>query len=96
MGTFCNRFSFYLTFYSLGFILLASSNSLKERILRWIGIHPLQLLFYFTIIVLIIGIIGFTGVNNWSSAFRSIFTVGFSLVLTAFLAYIIFVGQLLQ
>ncbi|MDF1511943.1 hypothetical protein PZE06_28230, partial [Robertmurraya sp. DFI.2.37] len=59
-------------------------------------IHPLQLLFYFTLIVLIIGIIGFTGVNNWSSAFRSIFTVSFSLVLTAFLAYIIFVGQLLQ
>ncbi|MGG0719335.1 hypothetical protein ABE096_17295 [Robertmurraya massiliosenegalensis] len=96
MGLFFNRWSFYLSFISIGFVLVVSSNSMKERIINWSGIHPLQILFYFTILVLVLGIIGFTGVNSWSSALRSIFTVGFTLVLTVFLAYIIFVGQLLE
>ncbi|WP_019155703.1 hypothetical protein [Robertmurraya massiliosenegalensis] len=96
MGLFFNRWSFYLSFISIGFVFLASSNSMKERIIKWFGIHPLQILFYFTILVLVFGIIGFSAVNNWSSALRSIFTVGFTLVLTVFLAYIIYVGQLLE
>lgn len=91
-----NRWSFYFSFICMALCLFFSFKSIKDRFLMWVGIHPLDFLLYFTIIVLLAGMIGFLGINNWKSAIRSIFTVGFSLVLTVFLAYIKFVGHLVE
>lgn len=94
MGALMNRWSFYLSFISLVFVLVVSTNTINDLIMKWVGIHPLEILFYFTLIVLLLGVIGFSGVDSWKSVLRSIFTVGFTLVLAVFLAYIIYVGNL--
>ncbi|MDQ0156655.1 hypothetical protein [Robertmurraya andreesenii] len=94
MGPIFNRWSFYLLFMYLGFVLLLASNSIRTLILKWIGIHPLKILFYFNLIILLLGIIGFTGIEDWKAVLRSVFTVGLTMVLTLFLVYILFVGNL--
>lgn len=94
MGSVINRISFYLTFIYMVLVLLFSSHAINERVKEWLGIHPLEVLFYLTLLILLLGIIGFSGIQDWKSALRSIFTVGFILVMSVFLAYIIFVGNL--
>jgi hypothetical protein len=94
MGELFNRFSFYLSFVSIGFVILLSLNSINDRFMNWFGIHPLEILFYFCVAVFLLGIVGFSGAKNWKGALRSIFTVGFTLVMVIFLGYIIFVGNL--
>lgn len=74
--------------------MLIALNSIQDLILKWTHIHPLKLLFYLTLILLLFGIIGFLGIRDWKSAFRSIFTVGFSLVIFFFLTYILYVGNI--
>jgi hypothetical protein len=96
MGSIFNRWSFYLSFLCIAQCLLFSFNSIKDRFLMWIGIHPFEFLFYFTLGVFFFGMFGFAGITNWKSALRSIFTVGFTLVLTVFLTYIIYVGHLVE
>lgn len=94
MGSFFNRSSFYVSFIYIGFLFLVALNSVQNFIYKWTGVHPFIALFYFTLIILFCGFIGFFGVRDWKSALRSIFTVGFSLVMLFFLAYIIFVGDI--
>lgn len=94
MGSFFNRSSFYLSFIYIGFLFLIALNSVQDFVFDWTGVHPFKALFYVTIGIIICGVIGFFGVRDWKSAFRSIFTVGFSLMMLVFLAYIIFVGNI--
>jgi hypothetical protein len=96
LGSILNRWSFYLSFICIVSIILMSTNTVKDRFLRWFGIHPLELLFYFSLLVFILGIVGFIGAKDWRGVIRSVFTVGFTLVITVFLAYIIFVGHLAE
>lgn len=94
VGSIFNRWSFYLSFVCVVGMILLSTNSMNDHFFEWFGIHPLELLFYFCLVVFLLGLIGFSGVKDWKGALRSIFTVGFTLVITTFLAYIIFVGHL--
>ncbi|QSX23611.1 hypothetical protein [Priestia megaterium] len=58
--------------------------------------HPLllSLNFYVAIVIFLVGIIGFFGINNWKSAVRSILTIILSAVLIIVTGWIIFVGNL--
>ncbi|WP_077213397.1 hypothetical protein [Bacillus dakarensis] len=89
-----NRLSFYMSWVCGVFVIILSFHSISYRIIMWIGIHPLEIALYFALTVLLLGIIGFSGIYNWKAALRSIFTVGFTLVLIVFLAYILFVGDM--
>ncbi|MFE8699569.1 hypothetical protein ACFYKX_02910 [Cytobacillus sp. FJAT-54145] len=96
MGKILNRWSFFLSFVCAALVIILSTNYFKQRILHWTGVHPLEIVFYLSLTVLLFGVAGFSGVYNWKAAVRSIFTVGFSLLLSIFLAYILFVGNLMD
>lgn len=96
MGKALNVWSFYSSIICFLLVLFVSTTSIKKRVINLIGIHPLEILFYLSIIIFITGLIGFSAVYNWKAAIRGIFTVSFSLVITVFLAYIIFVGRLME
>jgi hypothetical protein len=89
-----NRLGFYLSLLCGAAVIIFSSRFIRSPFFNWFGIHPLKLVFYFLMVVFVIGFIGFFGVFDWKGALRSIFTLGFSLFLWIFLAYIIFVGNL--
>jgi hypothetical protein len=96
MGKILNTWSFFMVLLSGGLIFVLSSNIFASCFIHWVGIHPLKMIFYFTILVFFIGIIGFSGVTDWKGALRSVITVGLSAFIILFLAYIIFVGHLTE
>lgn len=60
------------------------------------GTHPLNLVLYITLITFVLGLLGFSGVQDWKGMTRSITTVIITLGLSAFLAVVIFFGSLLS
>lgn len=94
MGNLFNRWSFYLLFFYVAAMLLMAPKNVRDLLSKWFGIHPMEFLFYGNLVILLFGLIGFFGLKDWKSALRSIFTVGFSLVVTVFLIYILYVGNL--
>lgn len=94
MSTALNRLSFYFLLIYIGFLFLMAPKNIRDFLSKWLGIHPLEVLFYCNLLILLIGVIGFFGIVDWKAAFRSIFTVGLSLVVAAFLTYLLFVGNL--
>lgn len=94
MGKILNTWSFFMVLFSSGLILVFSTNIFTSYFIHWLGIHPLKMIYYFTIFIFFFGIIGFSGVTDWKGAVRSIITVGLAAFIILFLAYIIFVGQL--
>jgi hypothetical protein len=96
MGKILNTWSFFMVLLSGGLIFVLSSNIFASYFIHWVGIHPLKMIFYFTIMVFFIGIIGFSGVTDWKGALRSVITVGLAAFIILFLAYIIFVGHLTE
>jgi hypothetical protein len=94
MGKILNTWSFFMVLLSVGLILVLSTNIFTSYFIHWVGIHPLKMIFYFTILVFFIGIIGFSGVSDWKGAVRSVLTVGLAAFIILFLAYIIYVGHL--
>lgn len=61
-----------------------------------IGVHPLNLVFYSTLSTFVLGIVGFSGIQDWLGMMRSITTVIITLGLSAFLAFVLFFGSLLS
>lgn len=61
-----------------------------------LGIHPLYVLLFITLLTFITGLFGFMGIQSFSSIVRSITTFVFSLSLTAILVYVLFIGELLS
>lgn len=59
-------------------------------------IHPLHLIFYFTLIIFFLGQIGFAGAKDWKGFARSIMTIILTLGLLSFLTIVIFIGSLLS
>lgn len=94
MGNLFNRWSFYLLCFYVAIMLLMASKNVRDLLAASFGIHPLEILFYGNLVILLCSIIGFYGLKDWKSALRSIFTVGLSLVITVFLIYILYVGNL--
>lgn len=60
------------------------------------GTHPLNLVLYITLITFVLGLLGFSGVQDWKGMTRSITTVIITLGLSAFLAVVIFFGSFLS
>jgi len=60
------------------------------------GIHPLMIVLCITWVSLLLGAIGFTGVQDWKSLMRSIATLIITSGLAVFLTYVVFFGSLLQ
>lgn len=73
------------------FILDRSWGPIVSSIL---GVHSLNLLLYFTIIIFFLGLIGFAGVEDGKVMARSIATVVLTLGLSVFLTVVIFFGML--
>lgn len=94
MGKILNTWSFFMVLLSGGLIFVLSTNIFTSYFIQWVGIHPLKIIFYFTMIVFFVGIIGFSGVTDWKGAIRSVITVGLAAIIILFLAYIIYVGHL--
>ncbi|WP_071395096.1 hypothetical protein [Bacillus tuaregi] len=75
------------------FLIVSFSNGIDHS---FTGLHPLNMVIYFTLATLVFGVIGFSGVQDWKGVIRSIATVIITLGLSAFLMVIIFFGSLLR
>lgn len=58
------------------------------------GTHPLYLVLYITLVTLVLGVIGFGGIQDWRGMARSVTTVTITLVLLVCLAFVLFIGSL--
>jgi hypothetical protein len=90
-----NLYSFILALVCLGLFLITSFTNIFDFVLSF-GVHPVVIILGFTIFSFIIGLIGFIGVKDWKSAFRSITTTILSLGLTTVLVFMILIGQLMS
>jgi hypothetical protein len=61
-----------------------------------IDIHPLNVVLYTTLITLVFGVIGLSGIQDYKGMFRSVTTIIITLALSAFTIIIIFFGSLLS
>ena len=75
------------------FLIVSSTGPIDYSIL---GIHPLVLLLYVTLLTVVSGLIGIAGIEDWKDMARSFSTIILSLGLSACLAIIIFIGKLLS
>lgn len=60
------------------------------------GVHPLWIVFGFTMLNLVIGMFGLAGIEGWISMARSLLTLALSFGLAAALAVILVVGASLS
>ncbi|NYF26470.1 hypothetical protein [Sporosarcina sp. JAI121] len=89
-----NLWSFILSIICiLLFFIFSFSGPIDYSIM---GTHPLNLVLYITLITFVLGLLGFSGVQDWKGMTRSITTVIITLGLSAFLAVVIFFGSLLS
>lgn len=59
-----------------------------------VGTHPLKLVLFLTLITLVLGVLGFSGIKNWKGFARSVTTIIITLGLSAFLSFVLFFGSL--
>ncbi|MDQ0298440.1 cellulose synthase/poly-beta-1,6-N-acetylglucosamine synthase-like glycosyltransferase [Salibacterium salarium] len=60
------------------------------------GIHPLNLVLYITLITFVLGVLSFSGIQDWKGMARSVTTIILTLGLSVFLTFVIFFGNLLS
>ncbi|WP_096154282.1 MULTISPECIES: hypothetical protein [Bacillus] len=60
------------------------------------GIHSINLILFITMINLVLGVLGFSGVQDWKGLARSVITIIVSIGLSVFLTLIIFFGSFLN
>ena len=89
-----NLWSFILSIVCiLLFFIVSLSGPIDYSIM---GTHPLNLVLYITLITFVLGILGFSGIQDWKGMTRSITTVIITLGLSAFMAIVLFFGSLLS
>ena len=94
MGRKYNLWSFILSIICiLLFFIVSLSGPIDYSIM---GTHPLKLVLYITLTVFILGILGFSDIQDWKGLLRSITTVIITLGLSVFLAIVVFFGSLLS
>ena len=94
MGRKYNLWSFILSIICiLLFFIVSLSGPIDYSIM---GTHPLKLILYITLTAFILGILGFSGIQDWKGLTRSITTVIITLGLSVFLAIVVFFGSLLS
>lgn len=75
------------------FVIISFSGPIDYSIM---GTHPLNLVLYITLITLVLGVLGFSGIQDWKGMARSVTTIILTLGLSAFLTFVIFFGNLLS
>ena len=89
-----NIWSFMLSIICLSlFFIISLTGPINYSIM---GTHPLNFVLYITLITLVLGVLGFSGIRDWKGAIRSIATVIITLGLSAFLIAVVFWGSLLN
>ncbi|MFC0237106.1 hypothetical protein [Fictibacillus phosphorivorans] len=88
-----NKVSFYLSVTCLILLFVLPQNSL---ITSATGIHKLSIILFFTILTLILGVIGLSGVQGWRSMLRSYITIVATLFIMTFITVVMFFGRLLS
>jgi len=89
-----NLWSFFLSIICiLLFFVVSLSGPINYSIM---GTHPLNLVLYITLTTFVLGILGFSGIQDWKGMTRSITTVIITLGLSTFLAIVLFFGSLLS
>ncbi|WP_243764044.1 hypothetical protein [Bacillus sp. XF8] len=94
-----NLWSFIFSFICIGLFLLylgAGSPELNKYVTNSLYFHPLFFLLILTIGTFFAGMIGFSKINHWKSALRSIVTVLLTFSLSMFLTFILIVGYALS
>ncbi len=91
-----NFFSFICTLLCLLIFLLCSFSPVHKVLENLIRVNPFNILFYLVFATLLVSIIGLTGINNRTSAIRSIFTLAINIVLIVALLFIILIGGLFE
>jgi hypothetical protein len=75
------------------FVIVSFSSLIDYSIM---GTHALNLVLYITLITLVLGVLGFSGIQDWRGMARSVATIILTLGLSAFLTFVIFFGNLLS
>lgn len=88
IGSFISSFVCIFLFYIVSF-----SDHIDFSVLNF---HPLNLVLIITLITLVFGVLGFAGIRNWKGMAMSVTTVILTLGLSTFLAFFLFVGNLLS
>ncbi|MBP2242166.1 O-antigen ligase [Cytobacillus eiseniae] len=73
------------------FVIVSFSDLINNSVL---GVHPLNLVFSFTLITFLLGVVGLSGVQNWKGMARSITTIIVTVGLSVFLSFILFFGTI--
>jgi hypothetical protein len=88
-----NKVSFYLSVTCLILLFVLPQNNLIKSAT---GIHKLSIILFFTILTLMLGVIGLSGVQGWKSMLRSFITIVATLFIMAFITVVMFFGKLLS
>lgn len=91
-----NFFSFICTLLCLLLFLLCAFSPLHKILENLTRVNPFTILFYLVFTTLLISIIGLTGINNRTSAIRSLFTLAINVVLIGVVLFIILIGNLFE
>lgn len=75
------------------FFIISLSGPIDYSIM---GTHPLNLVLYSTLLTFVLGIVGFSGIQDWKGIARSMATVIITACLSAFLIFVIIFGGLLS
>lgn len=89
-----NVWSFILSIICILLFLIVSFAGLIDYSIM--GTHPLNLVLYITLITFVLGVLGFSGIQDWKGMARSVTTILLTLGLSAFLSFVIFLGNLLS
>ncbi|KHF40510.1 hypothetical protein [Halalkalibacter okhensis] len=89
-----NIWSFILSIICiLLFFIVSFSGPIDYSIM---GNHPLNLVLYITLITFVLGVLGFSGIQDWKGMARSLTTIILTLGLSVFLTFVVFFGNLLS
>lgn len=89
--------SFISSFICLGlFFIVTSSSEIVGLTTFLLCIHPLNIVFFMSLITFIFGLIGFSEATNWKLFFRSLLTVIITFCLSAAILYILVIGNLFK
>lgn len=94
MGKRMNLWSFILSISCILLFFIASFAGPFDYFIM--GMHPLNLIIYMTWITFVLGVFGFSGIQDLKGLMRSITTLIINLGLSTFLIVIIFFGSLLS
>ncbi|GAB3056361.1 hypothetical protein GCM10027286_20000 [Virgibacillus ainsalahensis] len=89
-----NIWSFILSIICILLFVIVSFSRLIE--FSVLGTHPLNLVLYITLITLVLGVFGFSGIQDWQGMARSVTTVIITLGLSSLLVFVIFFGSFLS